>query len=200
MPVLKRDAEYHTYADYLVWSREYGDELIDGVAYVREPPAPSFDHQRLLGQLFHQIESALDGKRGYVCFAPLVVRLPKRGEPDDDVDTVVQPDIFIVTDPDKVDRHGVRGAPDWVAEILSPSTARHDRTTKLTAYERAGVRELWLVHPTGRMLTVYQLGDNGQYGAPSVIELKGRTALTAVPDVTIDWDRILARLARHASP
>jgi Uma2 family endonuclease len=195
MPVLKRDAEYHTYADYLVWSREYGDELIDGVAYIREPPAPSFDHQRLLGELFRQIASALDGKRGYVCFAPLDVRLPKDAEPDDQIDTVVQPDVFIVSDPNKVDRRGVRGAPDWVAEILSPSTARHDRTRKFSAYERAGVREYWLIHPIDRNVTIYQLLHDGRYGAASVVEMKGKTTLTAVPQVSIDWDQLLSPLA-----
>ena len=147
-------------------------------------------------QLFHQIESALDG-RGYVCFAPLDVRLPEGGEPDERIETVLQPDVFIVQDAAKIDHRGVRGAPDWVAEILSPSTARHDRIRKLFAYERAGVREYWLIHPSKRELTTYQLGDNGRYGIPSVAELKGRTTLKAVPDVTIDWDRLIARLERQ---
>jgi Uma2 family endonuclease len=200
MPVLKRDTQHHTYADYLVWSREYGDELIDGVAYIREPPAPSEVHQVMLLELAFQIRCALEEKRARVYIAPFDVRLPKAGEPDDQVETVVQPDVLIVGDSATIDHRGVRGAPEWVAEILSPSTARHDRIRKLSAYERAGVREYWLIHPTDRKLTIYQLGDDGRYGGPCVLELKGRTALKAVPDVTIDWDRLLARLERHASP
>ena len=118
MTVLKRDTHYHTYADYLTWSRSYGDELIDGTAYVREPPSPSWSHQGIVGELFHQIANALDDKPCRVCVAPLDVRLPKSTEEDDQVDTVVQPDVLIVSDLKKVDARGMRGAPDWVAEVL----------------------------------------------------------------------------------
>jgi Uma2 family endonuclease len=107
---------------------------------------------------------------------------------------VVQPDVLIVSDLKKVDARGVRGAPDWVAEVLSPSTASHDQTVKLSAYERAGVREVWLVDPTDRKLTIYRL-EAGHYGRPTFLELKGRTKLIAVPGVTIDWTRVLAKLA-----
>ncbi len=171
MTVLKRDAHYHTYADYLVWSRTYGDELIDGVAYVREPPSPSWSHQGIAFELARQAADALEGKPCRVCLAPLDVRLPKSTEVDDQVDTVVQPDVFIVSDLKKVDARGVRGAPDWVAEVLSPSTARHDQTVKLAAYERAGVREVWLIDPVNLRLTAYRL-EAGSYGRGTILELK----------------------------
>jgi Uma2 family endonuclease len=194
MPVHRRDTGPHKYADYLVWSREYGDELIDGVAYIREPPAPSFGHQDVLYELVGQLRRAHKGTGSRACGAPLDVRLPKNGEPDDQVDTVVQPDAFIVSDPNKLDHRGVRGAPDWVAEILSPSTASHDRTTKLSASERAGVREVWLIHPVDRKLTLYRLEPGGLFSAPCFLELKGQTRLTAVPGVTVDWDQLLSDL------
>jgi Uma2 family endonuclease len=190
MTLLKRDTHYHTYADYLTWSRSYGDELISGTAYVREPPAPSWLHQEVVVELCRQIANALEGKPCRVCIAPLDVRLPKSTEGDDQVDTVVQPDVLIVSDLKKVDARGMRGAPDWVAEVLSPSTASHNRTVKLSAYERAGVREVWLIDPVDRTLTIYQL-EAGSYGRATLLELKGRTQLTAVPGVTIDWARVL---------
>jgi Uma2 family endonuclease len=190
MTLLKRDTHYHTYADYLTWSRSYGDELISGTAYVREPPAPSWLHQEVVVELCRQIGNALEGKPCRVCIAPLDVRLPKSTEGDDQVDTVVQPDVLIVSDLKKVDARGIRGAPDWVAEVLSPSTASHNRTVKLSAYERAGVREVWLIDPVDRTLTIYQL-EAGSYGRATILELKGRTQLTAVPGVTIDWARVL---------
>jgi Uma2 family endonuclease len=193
MAVLKRDSHQHTYADYLMWSREYGDEVIDGTAWVREPPSPSGAHQALVGVLYHQIESALENSPYRAFVAPLDVRLPKTTNADDQIDTVVQPDVLIVSDLQKIDARGVCGAPDWVAEVLSPSTARHDRTRKLAAYERAGVPEVWLVHPLDRTLSIYRI-ENGRYGPPTVLELKGRTALTAVGGVVIDWDRVMARL------
>ena len=193
MTVLKRDPHYHTYGDYLTWSRTYGDELINGTAYVREPPSPSPSHQEIVGELHHQIASALEDKPCRVYVAPFDVRLPKSTEEDDQVDTVVQPDVFIVSDLKKIDARGMRGAPDWVAEVLSPSTARYDQTVKLSAYERAGVREVWLIDPIGRTLTIYRLGA-GSYGRATPLELKGRTHLTAVPGVAIDWARVLGRL------
>ena len=194
MAVLQRDTHYHTYADYLTWSRDYGDELINGTAYVREPPAPEWLHQKVVGEIYRQVATTLKGKLYQVGIAPSDVRLPKSTEHDDHVDTVVQPDVFIVCDRQKLDERGTRGAPDWVVEVLSPSTARHDRLRKVPAYERAGVREVWLVHPLDRTVTIYQL-EAGRYGRATRLELKGQTSLTAVPGVTIDWDEVLAEIS-----
>ena len=193
MPVLKRDSNQHTYADYLVWSRTYGDELINGTAYVREPPSPTRSHQEIVGGLHHQIANALENTPRRVFVAPFDVRLPKSNEEDDLVDTVVQPDVFIVSDLRKVDARGVRGAPDWLAEVLSRSTARHDEFIKLPVYARAGVHEVWLIRPVELTLAIYQL-EAGSYGPPDMLALKGRTRITAVPGVTIDWDRIISRM------
>ena len=194
MTVLQRDTDYHTYADYLEWSREYGDELIDGTAYVREPPSPLWSHQGIVGEIHRQVATTLKGKRCQARRAPSDVRLPKSTEHDDQVDTVVQPDVFIVCDPRKIDKRGVRGAPDWVVEVLSPSTARHDRLRKVPAYERAGVREVWLVQPIDRTLTIYRL-EAGRYGPATRLELKGQTPITAVPGVTVDWDEVLTEMS-----
>ena len=193
MTVLKRDTHHHTYADYLTWSRSYGDELIDGAAFVREPPSPARSHQGIVVELCRQIATALKGKPAHVYVAPFDVRLPKSTETDDQVDTVVQPDVVIVCDLQKLDARGMRGAPDWVAEVLSPSTASHDKIVKLPAYERAGVREVWLIDPIDRTLTIHLL-EAGYYGRATVLDLKGQTPLTAVSGITIDWDDVLARI------
>ena len=194
MTVLQRDTHYHTYADYLEWSREYGDELINGTAYVREPPSPGRSHQKVVGEIYYQLAGALKGKPCQVYIAPSDVRLPKSTEPDDKIDTVVQPDVFIVCDPQKLDERGTRGAPDWVVEVLSPSTAKHDQFVKVPAYERAGVREVWLVHPLDRTLMIYRL-EAGRYGPATRLDLKGQTPLTSVPGVSIDWDEVLAEIS-----
>ena len=192
MTVLKRDTHYHTYADYLIWSDTYGNELINGAAYVREPPSPSASHQEIVVELCCQAAIALKAKPWRVYVAPFDVRLPKSTEQDDEIDTVVQPDVLIVCDLQKVDARGMRGAPDWLAEVLSPSTASYDQAVKLPVYERAGVREVWLIHPINRTLAIYQL-EAGRYGRPTILELKGKTSLTAVPGVTIDWDQVFAK-------
>ncbi len=200
MPVTPRDMQHHTYGDYLGWSRDYGDEIIDGVAYVREPPSPSYVHQELAGALYSQLWRALEGRSCRVCIAPLDIRLPNSDESDERVETVVQPDVFIVCDHGKIDKLGVRGAPDWLAEVLSPSTASYDQIVKIPLYERAGVQEVWLLHPTDRTLAIYRLAD-GRYGRPIYQELKGQTLLSSVPGVSVDWDLIMAAaLDAHPRP
>lgn len=188
----QRDMQHHTYADYLIWSADSGNELIDGVAYVREPPSPSRFHQEVVLELGRQIANSLVDKPARAYVAPLDIRLPTNSGDDDRIDTVVQPDVFIVCDPQKLDDRGMLGAPDWIAEVLSPSTARYDRTIKLRAYERAGVPEVWLIDPTERSVTIYRIAA-GRYTQPVVLEFEGRTAITAVPGVSIDWDRLLVR-------
>jgi hypothetical protein len=116
-----------------------------------------------------------------VYVAPFDVRLPKSNEEDDLVDTVVQPDVLIVIDRKKIDARGVRGAPDWVAEVLSPSTARHDQTVKLSAYERAGVREVWLIDPVALTLTIYQLEITGARPLSNSKDERGSLPFRASP-------------------
>jgi Uma2 family endonuclease len=187
-----RDAERHTYGDYRSWPDEPRYELIDGVAYLRAP-APTLEHQDVAGEIFRQLANALLDQpcRAYV--APVDVRLPKANEADDEVDTVVQPDVLVVCDADKLDRAGVRGAPDFVVEVLSASTASYDHQHKRQIYERAGVREYWLVHPIDRMVTIYRL-EGGEFHKPEVHELAGETPVDVLPGVSIVWDEVVRRL------
>jgi len=195
MTVLKRDTQYHTYSDYLTWSRTSGDELIDGVAYVREPsPLPS--HQLIASELLVQIRDAIKGTKWSVWIAPLDIRLPKSTELDADVDTVVQPDVFIMRGRKKIDALGIRGAPEWLAEVLSPSTARYYEKVKIPVYERAGVPEVWLINFKARTVAIYRLSD-GRYGPPTLLSLQGETRLTAVPGVIISWDSLVANVRRY---
>jgi Uma2 family endonuclease len=190
MAARRRDDQYHTYADYLTWPDDQRYELIDGIAYLMTP-APLRSHQEIAGQLYRQAANSLDGKPCRAYIAPFDVRLPRGDETDDQIDTVVQPDVLVVCDRRKLDRRGMRGAPDWIAEVLSPSTARHDQVIKVPVYERAGVPELWLIHPSDRVLSIYRLAET-TYSRPTVLELKGQTSMTSVPGITIDWDRLLA--------
>jgi Uma2 family endonuclease len=192
MGLPQRDALRHTYADYRGWPETARYELLDGIAYLMSP-APSRRHQELLGELFYQVRANLEGGACRTFIAPFDVRLPKGDEADELVETVVQPDLLVVCDPAKLDERGMRGAPDWVAEVLSPATAAHDQTIKLAAYERARVPEVWLVHPVDGVLTLYRLEGN-RFARPAIHELRGHTAVAAVPGLTIDWDRALARL------
>ncbi len=156
-------------------------------------PAPARLHQEVAGEIFRQAANALEGSGCRVLIAPLDVRLPKGDEADDQIDTVVQPDILAVRDPAKPDARCVRGAPDWMVEVLSPATASHDPIHKRRIYERHGVAELWLVHPTDRVLTLYRL-RKGEYGRPEIVELTGETAVGVLPGLAIGWDSLADRL------
>jgi Uma2 family endonuclease len=189
MGLPRRDLELHTYADYARWPEDTRFELIDGIAYAMGP-APARRHQEVAGEIFRQIADALEGTPCRPYIAPFDVRLPRAGEADDAVDTVVQPDISVVRDKAKLDERGCRGAPDWIVEVLSPATASHDQIVKRALYERVGVREYWLVHPVDLVVIVYLLHE-GAYGKPAVHELAGKTAATVLPAVNIDWARVL---------
>jgi Uma2 family endonuclease len=140
------------------------------------------------------VYAALKDKPWRAYAAPFDVRLPKSTEQDDQVDTVVQPDVLIVCDLQKIDARGMRGAPDWLAEVLSPHTVSHDKVVKLRVYERAGVREVWIVDPIGRTLAIYQL-EAGRYGRAIILALKGKTPIAAVPGVAIDWEEVLVKIS-----
>jgi len=194
MSLALKDKEHHYYGDYLTWPEDVRYELIDGDAYLMAP-APDLAHQEVAGEIYRQVSNILLGKPCRALIAPVDVRLPKLNEDDDRIDTVVQPDVLVVCDDSKLDRRGVRGAPDWIVEVLSPSTASHDQIKKRQLYERHGVREYWLIHPVDRVLTVYIL-SNGEYGKPEFYELLGETAVTAIPGVFIQWDELVTRLPK----
>lgn len=189
-----RDHEHHTYGDYLHWPDDVRYELIDGDAYLMAP-AQTLDHQDVAGEIFRQLANCLVGKPCRAFIAPVDVRLPKGDEADERIDTVVQPDVLVVCDESKLDRRGVRGAPDLVVEVLSPSTASHDQLLKRGVYERAGVTEYWLVHPTDRVISVYRL-TGSEYGKPAIYEMKGSTPVGVLADVSIGWDELAERLPK----
>ena len=182
----------YCYRDYLAWDSDHRYELIDGVRAAMAP-APGLEHQELAGRIYTQLVLKLDGHPCRPFIAPMDVRLPKPEQTDDDSDTVVQPDVLVICDRSKLDSRGVRGAPDFVVEVLSPATAARDQIVKRKLYERAGVREYWHVHPTDRLLTIYPLATSA-YAAPEVLELRAETSIAALPGVSIDWEPILRAL------
>ena len=157
MPVPAPKDRY-TFADCLTWSENTRIEIINGEAVMMSPPTRI--HQEISGELFRQLANFLEGKKCKVYAAPFAVRLfEKDGDAPEDVDTMVEPDISVVCDHDKLDKHGCKGAPDLVVEILPPSTQRHDRLVKLDLYQRAGVREYWIADPDSSTVQVFMLKD-----------------------------------------
>ena len=132
----------YTYSDYLEWGDGNRCELINGIVYMMS--APSIWHQRKVLEIGSRLRELLDGKKCEPFVSPIDVRLfPKR---DDSDDVVVQPDVIIVCDESKLsDDMACRGAPDVVFEVMSDSTALHDLNVKKALYEKAGVKEYWII-------------------------------------------------------
>jgi Uma2 family endonuclease len=157
---LKHDGRY-TLADWRSWPPDERWELIDGVAYGMSP-APRVPHQKKAGDLFGDLRSYLRGKPCQPFMAPLDVFLDEAGREDGGI--VVEPDVMVVCDPGKIADDGIHGAPDFVAEVLSDSTANKDFGVKKELYERSGVGEYWIIHPdTG---AVFQYVRDGALFAP----------------------------------
>lgn len=123
-------------------------ELIDGEMFIME--SPSVTHQRILGELYVQINMYIKKNKG-----PCEVFLPFGVYVADDTRNYVEPDLSIVCKPDKLDEKGCHGAPDWVIEITSPSNKIMDYGRKLSLYQENGVREYWIVDPKQKIVTVY---------------------------------------------
>ena len=152
MPIPARNASY-TFADVLTWDEGERIEIISGEAYMMA--TPSRLHQEISMELARQLANFLEGKQCRVYPAPFGVRLFERdGDRPEDVDTMVEPDISVVCDRNKLDQYGCKGAPDLIVEILSPSTQRYDQLVKLNLYQRAGVREYWIVDPENETVRV----------------------------------------------
>ena len=155
---LPAEGERYTFADVLTWDESERIELIDGEAVMMAPPSRT--HQKISFEIGRQIGNYLEGKKCEVYLAPFGVRLFEQdGDTPEDVDTMVEPDISVVCDNSKLDHLGCKGAPDMVIEVLSPSSLRHDRLVKLGLYQRAGVREYWIVSPEAQTVEVFLLED-----------------------------------------
>jgi Uma2 family endonuclease len=185
----KKENDSYTYKDYLEWPDDERWELIDGVAY-NMTPSPSRMHQKISVALAAGLYQYLKGKNCEVYHAPFDVRLPEGGEEDEEIKTVVQPDIVVICDPSKLDEKGCKGSPDLIMEILSPSTASMDHITKLNLYEKNKVFEYWIIHPVDKIVMVYRLSENGKYGRAEVYSGVDKVRAGLFDDLVIDLKEI----------
>ena len=144
----RKQGEYTT-EDYLALPKEQRVELIDGTFY--DMAAPSTVHQQVIGSFYFAVESYIRKKGGpcRVMLSPLDVQI------DRDDRSMLQPDLLITCHPEQLTQKRLVGAPDFVLEVMSPSTARKDRLLKAYKYAQAGVREYWLIDPDKKTLTVH---------------------------------------------
>ena len=171
----------YTYADYVTWRFAERVELLRGWV-ARMSPAPNLAHQQVSGRMSGLLYNALRSSKCNWFAAPFDVRLPRTtgGE------TVVQPDLCIVCDESKLTEQGCTGAPDWVAEIVSPGNSKKELDQKFALYEEAGVREYWIVHPLDRSVLRYVLNDEGTFvGLSPKTEDSEAIELTVFPGVAL---------------
>lgn len=147
--VPQKEQGTYTVKDYLALPDDIRAELIDGDIYEMAPP--TFIHQKIAGEVYRQIANYIMDQDGAceVAIAPVDVQL------DCDDKTMVQPDILILCQVEKIVKGRVFGAPDFVLEVISPSTRRKDMFKKLAKYENAGVREYWMLDPYKERLIVF---------------------------------------------
>ena len=128
-------------------------------------------------------------------YAPFDVRLTRSvGVGDAQIQTVVQPDIFVVCDQSKLDERGCLGAPDWIIEIVSPGNLKHDTKTKFDLYEEAGVQEYWVVFPGEKTILTYVLDANGRYQIAAEYAEPGPMPVATLPGLAVEWSEVFDEL------
>ncbi|MGY6522850.1 MAG: Uma2 family endonuclease [Mongoliitalea sp.] len=183
----------YTYADYLQWDLDHMVELIKGKVFKQAAAAPRRIHQELSGRIFSEFHSFLKKKPCKVYAAPFDVRLPTAGKQAKTINTVVQPDLCVVCDPNKLDEYGCIGAPDLIVEILSPSNNKKELQNKYEVYEESGVSEYWIVHPYEQTLLVYSLTE-GTYVPSRLFTLGDKVASQCVQGFVLDLDELFEGL------
>ena len=180
----------YTFADYLTWFDDKRRELIGGFINFMSP-APVRNHQKISREIFIELANYLKKNKCEVYSAPFDVRLPKNGEKEDNkIYNVVQPDIIVVCDPNKLDEKGCIGAPDLIVEILSKSTRKIDMQDKFFLYQNSGVNEYWIAYPNEKTIHKFVLNKKNKYELKGMFVEDDKISPTIFPDLKIDITEI----------
>ena len=192
---LKENYRY-SYSDYLSWSDEERWEIFEGDPYMMSP-APNPYHQEIIGEIHRVIANHFkdNNSKCKVYLSPIdVILSDKDSQNDDEIFTVVQPDIIITCDIKKIDNKGHRGAPDFIIEVVSPFNASNDYITKLALYQKYGVKEYWIVDPQNSIVEVYILNENGEYSKPQHYSRENKVALSIIDELEIDFSTVFKEI------
>lgn len=180
----------YTYADYKNYEEGERIEIIDGCIH-NMVAAPSRIHQKIIMELSTTINNYIKSNRGTceVYSAPFDVMLTD----DADIDNcrnVVQPDISVICNKNKLTDKGCNGAPDMIIEVVSPYNPSSDYVRKLSLYEQYGVREYWIVNPTEMTVFAYKLDNNMLYAAPKSYTFRDKIKVNIFNDLDIDFNNL----------
>lgn len=185
-----RTLDSYSYADYKTWNDDQRYELIEGFLYMMSP-APSLEHQEIAGSIYSSFKNQLKNKKCKTYIAPIDVLLDFNTN-EDYSKSIVQPDVLVVYDNDKLRSNGVFGAPDLVIEVASPSTIDYDFSAKKQIYCKYGVPEYWIVLPADKTIIVYNL-ENGKYKTTNYIKT-GKIESTAVEGLAFNLKEIFEEI------
>ncbi|MDR0793290.1 MAG: Uma2 family endonuclease [Chitinophagaceae bacterium] len=182
----------YTYADYLLWRFKERVELIKG-KILKMSPAPARIHQYISQNINIVLYKYFENNPCQLYYAPFDVRLPnkKKSTKEKEIFTVVQPDLCVICDINKLDDNGCIGAPDLIVEILSPGNSQKEMNIKFNLYEEAGVQEYWLVYPAEKSINIFTLQDGKYIGLKPYSEteiLKSKL----FPDLEMDVSKVFA--------
>ncbi|MHB8073371.1 Uma2 family endonuclease [Desulfosporosinus fructosivorans] len=186
---LSQERKKCTYGDYLKFLSDERWEIIDGIPYMQS--APTWQHQAVSVQLASQFNGYLKGKPCRVFAAPFDLCIPELDESDEEITNIIsQPDIVVVCDENKLRKTGYFGVPSLIVEITSPSTARNDKLFKFNKFEKAGVKEYWIVEPDIHLVSVFILQNNNRYGRPEIYIETDNVKVSIFPDLVIELSTV----------
>ncbi|QPK62166.1 Uma2 family endonuclease [Methylomonas sp. LL1] len=185
----------YSYADYLTWRLDETIELFRGKVSLISP-APSLDHQRIATRLTGILYAQFKRQACQLFAAPFDVRLYDRRKSvvaNQDIFTVVQPDLCVICDTEKLDQRGCLGAPDWIIEILSKGNSKKEIQTKFELYRESGVKEYWIVYPFEQAVHQFVLDEEQDlYRLLNMFAGEDSASPYLFPDCTIDLQEVFA--------
>ncbi|MFW0716866.1 Uma2 family endonuclease [Pedobacter sp. N23S346] len=183
----------YSYANYLNWLFQDRVELIKGKVF-KMSPAPSSIHQEIVGNIFRKIGNFLEKKPCKVFVAPFDVRFYKEDKQDLAIQTVLQPDICVICDKNKIDYKGCIGAPDLVVEILSPGNTKVELLHKYHVYQEFGVKEYWVVSQSDQNILIYTLNEHGKFQPSKIFTLSEKITSSVLPGFELALDDVFGDL------
>ncbi len=191
MAIENVDNKLYTYKDYLSFSDNEYVEIIDGKILAMSP-APSRIHQELIMEISAELRNYIKANKGTckVYPAPFDVVLIKDNSSELDSTNIIQPDISVICDKNKLNDKGCTGSPDMIVEVVSKFNPGNDYVKKLYLYEKYGVKEYWIVNPMKKNILVYTLTSNG-YNEPDVYTFDDKIKVSIFENLEIDFNDII---------
>jgi len=190
-------SQEYSYSDYLKWTFEERLELIKGKIFPMS--GPNRWHQKLSMNLGIKLANFLAGKSCEVYAAPFEVRLPRKSKRNKDIFTVVQPDLCVICDRDKLDKKGCIGAPDIVIEILSPGNNRKELYDKFKVYEESGVKEYWIFMYAEQICIQHTHNYEGEFYTTRPLSMADILYTPILPGFELDLSEVFESVAEAAA-